>query len=99
MAHIHQGLLDAIHEFTEGYGRDERYKSVLEGLKGAVSGINELGPNADGAPTPGALAAKLAADPAAAAPVKEAPPAPAAGEAPKSFADATALAKERMAAA
>lgn len=99
MAHIHQGLLDAIQSFTDGFGKDERYKGVLEGLRGAVSGLNDLGPNADSAPTPGALAAKMAADPAAAAPVKEAPKPSVDAEQPKNFADATALAKERMAAA
>lgn len=100
MAHVHQGLLDAIAQFADGYGKDERYKSVLEGLQGAVSGLNGMGPAGDGAAaTPGQLAAKLAADPEA-APARPAPKRPEAAEdQPKNFADASALAKERMAAA
>lgn len=97
--HIHQSLLNAIAEFTDGYGKDERYKDVLEGLKGAVSGITAMGPAADGGSSPGELAAKLAADPDSVVEKPPAKPVEPAPEQPKSFADATALAKERMAAA
>jgi hypothetical protein len=99
MGHMHQPLIDAIAEFAEGYGKDERYKSVLEGLQGAVSGLQSMGPNADGAETPGQLAAKLAAQPDAVPEPKETPEADPNAEAPKNFADATAAAKERIAAA
>jgi hypothetical protein len=96
--HMHQPLLDAIREFAEGYGKDERYRSVLEGLQGAVSGLKDMGPGGkDGDATPGQLAARLAGgeEPAKPAPPAEGEPA----DAPKNFADATAAAKERMAAA
>jgi hypothetical protein len=97
--HMHQPFLDAIQNFIEGYGKDERYRSVMEGLRGVVSGLGEMGPQGDGAATPGQVAAKLAADPDHELPVKEAAPEAPAGEQPKSFADATAAAKERMVAA
>lgn len=100
MGHIHQPLLDAIQQFAEGYGKDERYKSVLEGLQGAVQGIQGMGPSGDPSGTPGQLAARMAASPEAAPqPVRPAPQQSANADTPKSFADATAAAKERMAAA
>lgn len=98
---MHQPLLDAIAEFAEGYGKDERYKAVLEGLQGAVGGLKDMGPEGDSSPTHGQLAAKLAARPDAEVDdaKKDVPTPRDTPDQPKNFADATTLAKERMVAA